>query len=240
MDTIQHTRRVRLAALVGRYDGVRSDDLVGPDDRDVDPDNLPATIAEGFTEAFALIESNQRGSDPAYWLTLWATADAAADYHVSQEYASDWLAEDLVDLDTGTAFVIETRGRAIAADVDAHPIPAEAVALDRIAEVLRDADWSDVMYDGDALGTIAELVALTGRTTGPDDGSTDDDAEGEDDADRDRANDPRYGDQTACKWCGLDVEYHGPEGGWIDRGGNRSCGIADPVDGTHEPVSDAA
>jgi hypothetical protein len=32
-----------------------------------------------------------------------------------------------------------------------------------------------------------------------------------------------YGRQTVCETCGSDVEYHGREHGWIDRGGNSYC-----------------
>ena len=40
---------------------------------------------------------------------------------------------------------------------------------------------------------------------------------------RDRATHPRYGDRTACRVCGADIEYHGATHGWIDRGGNTTC-----------------
>lgn len=33
----------------------------------------------------------------------------------------------------------------------------------------------------------------------------------------------RYGDQRACKYCGFDIEWHGREHGWHDRGGNIWC-----------------
>lgn len=35
-----------------------------------------------------------------------------------------------------------------------------------------------------------------------------------------------YGTQTACRDCGLDIEYHG-SAQWLDRGGNWSCGDRD-------------
>jgi hypothetical protein len=38
------------------------------------------------------------------------------------------------------------------------------VALDQIAEAMNDADWSRVMYDGDVLEAIMNIVALTGRS----------------------------------------------------------------------------
>ncbi len=31
-----------------------------------------------------------------------------------------------------------------------------------------------------------------------------------------------YGQRTACKYCGQDIENHGRKQ-WIDRGGNRQC-----------------
>lgn len=62
---------------------------------------------------------------------------------------------------------------------------------------------------------------------------------------RDRATNPRFGDQTACKFCGLDIEYHGKKVGWIDRGGNSRCQDellpGEPVNEScrkHQPVSD--
>lgn len=33
----------------------------------------------------------------------------------------------------------------------------------------------------------------------------------------------KYGEQAACKYCGQDIEFHGRQHGWIDRGGNRAC-----------------
>ena len=33
----------------------------------------------------------------------------------------------------------------------------------------------------------------------------------------------KYGEQAACKYCSQDIEFHGREHGWIDRGGNRQC-----------------
>lgn len=42
-------------------------------------------------------------------------------------------------------------------------------------------------------------------------------------AERDRAATPRYGDQTACRFCDGDIEYHGKEHGWLDRGGSQTC-----------------
>lgn len=32
-----------------------------------------------------------------------------------------------------------------------------------------------------------------------------------------------YGMQCTCRHCGQDIEFHGREYGWIDRGGNRKC-----------------
>jgi hypothetical protein len=63
---------------------------------------------------------------------------------------------------------------------------------------------------------------------------------------RNRAACPRIGDQTACRICGGDIEYHGKKFGWIDRGGNTSCkgsghlSADDPTpdDQKHTPVSD--
>jgi len=33
----------------------------------------------------------------------------------------------------------------------------------------------------------------------------------------------KIGDQTACKYCGHDIEWHGRAVGWIDRGSGRGC-----------------
>jgi hypothetical protein len=33
----------------------------------------------------------------------------------------------------------------------------------------------------------------------------------------------RYGDQEACKTCGMDIAFHGKKLGWIGRGGDRFC-----------------
>lgn len=33
----------------------------------------------------------------------------------------------------------------------------------------------------------------------------------------------RIGEQTACRFCGHDIEFHGREHGWVDRGNGRSC-----------------
>ena len=33
----------------------------------------------------------------------------------------------------------------------------------------------------------------------------------------------KFGEQTSCHRCGQDIEFHGREHGWIDRGGNRKC-----------------
>ncbi len=41
----------------------------------------------------------------------------------------------------------------------------------------------------------------------------------------------RYGDQRACSRCGTDVEWHGREHGWLDRGSGTRCGPYQPVHG---------
>lgn len=33
----------------------------------------------------------------------------------------------------------------------------------------------------------------------------------------------QYGDRDACRYCGQDIEWHGREVGWIDRGSGRGC-----------------
>lgn len=33
----------------------------------------------------------------------------------------------------------------------------------------------------------------------------------------------RFGDQRVCATCGLDIEFHGSQEGWVDRGGNHHC-----------------
>ena len=58
-------------------------------------------------------------------------------------------------------------------------------------------------------------------------------------ANRDRATKPKFGDQTACRFCRLDIEYHGKKTGWIDRGGNKRCPEEDiRIPRKHQPVSD--
>lgn len=34
----------------------------------------------------------------------------------------------------------------------------------------------------------------------------------------------QYGDQRACRRCGLDIEWHGADVGWLDRGASTYCG----------------
>jgi len=66
---------------------------------------------------------------------------------------------------------------------------------------------------------------------------------------RDRATSPRLGDQTACRFCGGDIEWGGDV--WRDRGGNTTCAdsgyaqfdengasIPFPEGQKHQPVSD--
>ncbi len=33
----------------------------------------------------------------------------------------------------------------------------------------------------------------------------------------------QYGDREACQRCGSDIEWHGREHGWRDRGGDTYC-----------------
>lgn len=33
----------------------------------------------------------------------------------------------------------------------------------------------------------------------------------------------KYGDQRACSRCQQDIEWHGREHGWIDRGSGQEC-----------------
>ena len=33
----------------------------------------------------------------------------------------------------------------------------------------------------------------------------------------------KFGEQSSCHRCGQDIEFHGREHGWIDRGANREC-----------------
>lgn len=59
-----------------------------------------ASCTEGCR--YLLIEENVRGG---FWLTTFDTAEAAAEYHAGQEYASEWTATELlVDLDDGREF----------------------------------------------------------------------------------------------------------------------------------------
>lgn len=53
----------------------------------------------------------------------------------------------------------------------------------------------------------------------------------------------KLGEQTACKKCGQDIEYHGEDHGWLDRGSGTSClpyldrklGEYVTPEGEHEP-----
>lgn len=58
---------------------------------------------------FLLIERNMGGAEPPFWFTAWDASDAAAHYHVNQEYAADWEVVALHDLDTGEVFDGEAR-----------------------------------------------------------------------------------------------------------------------------------
>jgi len=35
----------------------------------------------------------------------------------------------------------------------------------------------------------------------------------------------KFGEHRSCKKCEADIEFHGRETGWLDRGGNTSCGV---------------
>lgn len=56
---------------------------------------------------------------------------------------------------------------------------------------------------------------------------------------------PKYGEQTSCRLCGQDIEWHGRKHGWVDRGGNRGCVpysehgeiITPPKNAKHKPGS---
>jgi hypothetical protein len=52
-------------------------------------------------ETFVLVERSHYGQT---WITLWDSADAAAQYHEGQEYAEDWRLDRLVDLRTETEY----------------------------------------------------------------------------------------------------------------------------------------
>lgn len=84
-------------------------------------------------------------------------------------------------------------------------------------------------------GLTLEADDLDGHQAYFEVGGWPDDACIDDEESRDRATDPRLGDQTACKHCELDIEYSGNTHGWRDRGNNNKC------NGTrrkHAPVSD--
>lgn len=45
-----------------------------------------------------------------------------------------------------------------------------------------------------------------------------------------------YGDRSACKCCGQDIEFHGGKHGWIDRGSDRFCQLVpDQISGWKRP-----
>lgn len=52
-------------------------------------------------DRYLLVETNVRGCEPPRWYSTFDSALQAADYHINQEYADDWYAEALIDLDTG-------------------------------------------------------------------------------------------------------------------------------------------
>lgn len=33
----------------------------------------------------------------------------------------------------------------------------------------------------------------------------------------------KIGQRSVCRYCGQDIEFHGRNPGWIDRGANRGC-----------------
>lgn len=46
----------------------------------------------------------------------------------------------------------------------------------------------------------------------------------------------RYGDHSACRCCGQDIEFHGKRDGWRDRGGDRFCRLVpDEIAGWVKP-----
>lgn len=52
-----------------------------------------------------------------------------------------------------------------------------------------------------------------------------------------------YGTQSSCETCGMDIEYHGPDAGWIGRGSDRYCdesGAAGPLPHELHAPADAA
>ena len=53
---------------------------------------------------FLLIEKNVGGDSPPYCLSDHSTADAAATFNISHEYASDWDVVVIVDLRDGTEY----------------------------------------------------------------------------------------------------------------------------------------
>lgn len=55
---------------------------------------------------YVLVETSRYGQT---WITIWASPEAAANYHVNQEYADDWDLAELVDIRTGDQFQIELK-----------------------------------------------------------------------------------------------------------------------------------
>ena len=88
--------------LMDRYLEVVNDYLLlGDTAVDLPYDDPVANHAVGDLEPddrFALVESSRYGQ---VWVTAWATAEAAANYRINQEYAEDWSIQELVNLATG-------------------------------------------------------------------------------------------------------------------------------------------
>lgn len=163
-DPTQQTRARNLARLMRQHGDERSDET----------DGTNPELAR-----FILVERNAGGSTPPRYYTDHPTAHHAANYNVTQEYASDWYAEGLADLDLGTfqplqgvtvtAAVFDLAGDVTpldAPDEDEYGNGADtlAAALDRIAVIAAGAQRDGLAAVAD-LAAIRLVLAETGRVT---------------------------------------------------------------------------
>ena len=79
----EEEQRLLFAQIVDQYDP-------GDDAPEFDPG-----------KPFILVENNERGVQPPYWITTWADENSAGVYVFGQEYPDDWTPIGLFHLRTG-------------------------------------------------------------------------------------------------------------------------------------------
>lgn len=128
----------------------------------------------------------------------------------------DWDADTLEEIGR----VVESTGRKIAGP------PHEHVALSTYSKTVyveveaEDEDAAEAIV-AETVESIRHSRVTNFDLDGPIEDVTDRDGETDEEEDDDDA--PAYGTQTTCATCRMDIEYHGPEDGWIGRGGDAHC-----------------